>query len=182
MSPTLGDPVRVEMAKWGDRPHWAFDAVWLGSDEHGDWFGIPSGTPMDRPGAHVVTRTDQVGLSPSVALPEDERGWAATFHAEGGPMRTYVDITTPPVWDDTTLRMIDLDLDVVCGPSGRIWVDDEDEFAEHRVELGYPDEVVEAALRSCDVVHARMTAGHPPYDGSHARWLQRLSDLPENSR
>ena len=35
-----GDAVRVVMTKWGDRPHWEFDATYLGSDEHGDWIGI----------------------------------------------------------------------------------------------------------------------------------------------
>ena len=55
-------------------------------------------------------------------------------------MRVYVDITTPPVWDGTVLRAVDLDLDVVRGNTGRVWVDDEDEFADHRVRFGYPDE------------------------------------------
>ena len=32
------------MSKWGDRPHWEFDALFLGSDRHGDWLGIPVGT------------------------------------------------------------------------------------------------------------------------------------------
>jgi hypothetical protein len=175
----LGDPIRLEMTKWADRPHWSFDAVWLGRDEHGDWIGIRSGTEMDRPGAHVVTRTDQVGLSPAADRPEVERWWVGTFHADGGPMRTYVDIASPPVWDGATLRTVDLDLDVICGPTGRIWVDDEDEFAQHRVELGYPDEVVRAAMASCDRVEAAMRAGRAPYDGSHREWLETLAALPQ---
>ena len=44
------------MTKWGDRPHWEFDAVLLGSDEHGDWLGIPGGTHMSRPGAAYVAQ------------------------------------------------------------------------------------------------------------------------------
>ncbi len=165
------------MTKWGDRPHWAFDARWLGSDEHGDWVGLPTGTEFDRPGAHFVSRSDQVGLTAPPDAAEDERWWAATFHAPGGSVRTYVDMVTPPVWDGRTLRMVDLDLDVVLGLDGRVWVDDEDEFARHRIELGYPSEVVQAARRSCDRVEAAMTAGHPPYDGSHERWLATLAEL-----
>jgi uncharacterized protein len=172
-----GDPVRLEMAKWGDRPHWAFDALWLGSDDHGDWIGIPQGTPMDRPGAHYEPPVPQVGLSPASGRPDDERWWVATFHGPGGQVRTYVDIASPPVWDGSTLRTVDLDLDVVCGPTGRIWIDDEDEFAEHRVAYGYPDDVVRVAMRSRDRVEAAMTAGHAPYDGSHEPWLRRLTDL-----
>jgi hypothetical protein len=177
MALELGDPIRLEMSKWGDRPHWAFDALWLGSDEQGNWIGIPSGTPMSRPGAHVVTGTDQVGLSPSATRPEDERWWIGTFHARGGPVRTYVDIATPPTWDGSTVRTVDLDLDVVCGPTGRIWIDDEDEFAQHRVELGYPDEVVQAAMASCNRIESAMTRGQAPFDGSHQIWLEELSKL-----
>ena len=65
MTPPPLSPVRVVMSKWGDRPHWEFDAVFLGSDEHGDWCGIPAGTHMSRPGAEYVAPVAQVGLSPA---------------------------------------------------------------------------------------------------------------------
>jgi hypothetical protein len=179
MSFELGDPVRLEMAKWGDRPHWAFDAIWLGSDEHGDWIGIPPGTPMDRPGAHYEPPVPQVGLSPAADRPDEERWWFATFHGPRSPagVSVYVDIATPPVWDGTTLRTVDLDLDVVREITGRIWIDDEDEFAQHQVELGYPEDVVRAAMVSCDRVEAAMSAGRAPYDGSHKVWLAQLASL-----
>ena len=72
------------------------------------------------------------------------------------------------------MRAVDLDLDVICGPTGRVWIDDEDEFAEHRVRFGYPDEVVRAALASCDRVHAAVVGERAPYDGSADAWLARL--------
>ena len=147
-----GTPVEVAMTKWRDLPHWEFPAFFLGSDEHGDWLGIPAGTAMSRPGADYVAPVDQVGLVPAYAA--DERGFLATFHARGGQVEVYVDITTPPRWDGFTLRAVDLDLDVVRGTTGRVWVDDEDEFAEHRVSLGYPTTLVVHATRSCDHVHA----------------------------
>jgi hypothetical protein len=177
----LGDPIRVEMEKWGSRPHWAFDALFLGRDGHGDWIGLPVGSALDRPGAHYVTANLQIGLAPHPDLPEDERWWVATFHGPSGNLGAlvYVDIASPPVWDGATLRTVDLDLDVVVGETGRLWVDDEDEFAQHRVELGYPDDVAEAAMRSCDRVHAAVAAGHAPYDGSHEPWLRRLQDFLE---
>ena len=162
------------MTKWGDRPHWEFDAVLLGSDEHGDWVGIPAGTHMARPGADYVAPVDQVGLVPASGA-DHERGWLATFHAVGGPVRVYVDMTTPPVWDGPVLRAVDLDLDVVRGATGRVWVDDEDEFAEHRVRFGYPEDVARLAMRSCDRVLAAVTAGDAPYDGSAGAWLALLA-------
>ena len=170
------------MTKWGDRPHWQFDAVLLGSDGHGDWLGIPAGTHMSRPGAEYVAPVAQVGLSPAPG-PDEDRHWLATFHAPGGHyspslgtvVEVYVDMTTPPAWDGHVLRAVDLDLDVVRGATGRVWVDDEDEFARHRVELGYPDEVIRAAMRACDLVEAAVRSRVAPYDGAtHRPWLDRL--------
>ena len=48
-----GDAVRVEMTKWGDRPHWEMDAVYLGADAHGHWIGFRTGTFMARPGVEL---------------------------------------------------------------------------------------------------------------------------------
>src|SRR3954469_19599894 len=176
MTSTTGSAVRVVMTKWGDRPHWEFDATYLGSDEYGDWLGIPAGTEIDRPGAHYVAPTNQVGLVPPPGT-DVERGWLATFHDLGGPVRVYVDITSPPVWDRGVIRAVDLDLDVVRGNAGEVWVDDEDEFAEHRLAFGYPDAVAEGALASCERVLALVTGASAPYDGSAAAWLRRLTGM-----
>jgi hypothetical protein len=72
------------------------------------------------------------------------------------------------------LRAVDLDLDVVRGAAGRVWVDDEDEFAQHRVELDYPTPLVVHAARSCDLVHAAVKAGSAPYDGTADTWLAQV--------
>lgn len=185
MTPPPFSQVRVVMSKWGDRPHWEFDAVFLGSDEHGDWCGIPAGTHMSRPGAEYVAPVTQVGLSPAVDAPGG-RFWLATFHAAGGPtwrdlgapVLMYVDMTTPPAWDGSVLRAVDLDLDVIRGTTGRVWVDDEDEFARHRVDFGYPEDVVAQAMASCDQVRDAMLGLQAPYDGeTHLPWLHLARDL-----
>jgi hypothetical protein len=182
MAFALGDPVRIEMEKWGDRPHWQIPGRWLGSDVHGDWIGIPSGTPMTRPGMRVVSRNDQVGLVPPADAPDTERWCVSTFHGEPRDwVAVYVDITTPPVWDGATARTVDLDLDVIRRVDDEVFVDDEDEFAEHKVELGYPDQVVAGATRSCARVRSAVTGRLAPYDGSHEPWLDSLRALTARS-
>ena len=173
----LGDPVRIEMEKWGGRPHWQIPGRWLGRDGHGHWIGIPAGTLMSRPGLDLVSEFDQVGLVPSVG-DDVARGFLATFHKPPAPTWVYVDMTTPPVWDGTTIRAVDLDLDVIRDRAGDVVVDDEDEFAEHQVELGYPREIIELAEASRDRVHAAVRAETSPYDGSHERWQHALDRLP----
>ncbi|MCW2795524.1 MAG: hypothetical protein JWM79_1021 [Nocardioides sp.] len=163
------------MTKWGDRPHWQFEGVLLGSDEHGDWIGIPAGSHMARPGMELHSSWDQVGLVPAVG-DDAERGWLATFHAEGNPVRTYVDMTTPPSWDGAVVRAVDLDLDVIDDDRG-VFVDDEDEFAEHQVRYGYPPEVVALASATSASILAAVTAQQAPFDGSADGWLARLKEL-----
>ena len=57
-----GTPVHVAMTKWGDRPHWEFDGVLLGEDEHGEWLGFPRGTHNHRPGHEFRSAVDCVTL------------------------------------------------------------------------------------------------------------------------
>lgn len=170
MALSPGDPIRVELTKWGDRPHWEFDGVHLGTDEHGDWIGFPAGTLMSRPGMEVRPPNHQVGVVPDGA-------WLGTFHSPGGSVRTYVDMTTVPRWDGHVVRAVDLDLDVIETLEGEVVVDDEDEFAEHQVLFGYPDDVIALAEATRDEVLAAVRAGLPPFDGSAQRWLAVLQDL-----
>jgi hypothetical protein len=158
------------MTKYGDRPHWEFEATFLGSDGHGDWVGIPAGTPMARPGASFVPPVDSVLL-----VPAGGEGWLGTFYAPGFRVTTYVDVTGVPRWDGPVLRAVDLDLDVVRGETGRCWIDDEDEFAAHIIEFGYPADLVAAASSTCDELLRRLRAGEGPFDPDvPARWLDVL--------
>lgn len=172
---TAGDPVRMVFRKWGDRPHWEYDAREVGSDEHGDWFGALAGTELARPGASFVASSAFVSLVPRDAA------FVATYYAPhaggpGDPVELYVDITTVPTRADGTVTAVDLDLDVVRGRSGRVWVDDEDEFADHRVRFDYPADVVALATASCDRVRAAVSAADGAFDPALGRaWLSRLT-------
>jgi uncharacterized protein len=188
MTHAPGTPIRCEMSKWGDRPHWRFDGIHLGSDEHGEWLGFPAGTHNHRPGHEFHSAVA------AVTLVQPDRWHLPTFQAPGIWCDLYIDVTTPATWDGDVLRAVDLDLDVIrlpdplppvetapwdappAGP-GEVFVDDEDEFAEHQVAFGYPSEVVGAAQASCDELVAAVRAGLPPYDGTHRRWLDELTRL-----
>src|SRR5689334_14246153 len=167
----VGTPVRCETRKWPDRPHWTFDGVYLGEDEHGEWLGFPAGTHNSRPGYAFDSQVDCVTLVPV-------SGWyVATFHAPGIWCDTYIDISTPATWDGTLLSCVDLDLDVirmspapptsrppgVTAEPGVTFIDDEDEFAEHQVAYGYPAEVVSEARRTADELVPLVESGVPPF-------------------
>ena len=164
-------PVRVECRKWPDDPHWEFDSTYLGVDAHGTWVGITEGTLLASPTRAFQATADHVTLVPHDAW------WLATFYGadQRRPFDTYVDVATPAVWHGEGLvRAVDLDLDVIRGTTGRVWVDDEDEFAAHRVSLDYPDDVVAQAIASCQEVLDAVEHGTAPFDGVHLEWLARL--------
>jgi len=168
-----GTPVRVVTTKWRDRPHWEYDGRYLGRDRHGDWIGFPAGTTFARPGVDLTMPNHQVALVP--AEDAEQRWWLAGFHGPGGEVRLYVDMTSPPRWDGAVLHAIDLDLDVIEGLTGRVWVDDEDEFADHRIRYGYPDDLVRLAVASCEAVRLAVESATAPYDGRvSAYWLGEL--------
>ena len=87
--------VRFQSLKWPDRPHWEYDARWLGADAHGQWLGLDTGTWLARPGAGFHAHCEQVVLMPHDAW------WCATFYGpdERRPVDIYVDIASPAEWD-----------------------------------------------------------------------------------
>ncbi len=170
----IGEPVRVAFTKWGGGQHWESEGQVLGTDEYGVWVGAGKGRRLTRPGHDVVIPYDTVMLVPADA------GFVACFNEPADGLQaawcsTYVDITTVPQWRDGLVTMVDLDLDVVKLWSGLVEVHDEDEFAEHQVSLGYPDDIVEDAEQSCAAVRRALREAAAPYDGRADLWLERLS-------
>jgi len=171
-----GTPVAGRFTKWGGGRHWEWDGRYLGSDEHGHWWYAPVGTWCARPGVEFVEASGWVSLVPH------EGAYAVGFYPAHREISIYVDMTTEPVWQrrDTgdggpewEVTMVDLDLDVVLTRDGHLYVDDEDEFAEHRVQLGYPAEVVALAERWRDLVLAAVAGGDEPFATVGHAWLGR---------
>lgn len=196
--PSAGSWTRIVTTKWPDRPHWTYPAYYLGADRFGDWFGHPVGTRYTRPGKEVVGTHAMVTLVPGTAAGGTAGGTAAggtdaaglgrsflaTFHSPGSPLVNYVDLTTEPVWRGHEVWAVDLDLDVVQAADGRLWIDDEDEFARHQIEFGYPAELITQTRTAADALLAAIDAGQPPFDPATARdWLKVLARLTrEDSR
>jgi protein associated with RNAse G/E len=79
--------------------------------------------------------------------------------------------------------MVDLDLDVIrVRATGSVEVVDEDEFAEHQVRYGYPEDVVRRAREVADRLAA--TLNHTePFAGAYRRCAGRSpSPRPSGTR
>jgi protein associated with RNAse G/E len=166
--PGDSDPVHVRFTKWDGQAHWAFDMERLGEDEHGTWLWAPAGTELRRgAGRRIVTGH----LFVKVITPGG--WWTAIWNDHGHPsIGVYVDVISPAVWDGDTVRMVDLDLDVIRRPDGSVEVADEDEFDEHRIRYGYPPHVVDRARAVTARVAIAVERRDEPFGTAGDRWLE----------
>ena len=167
------EEIRLQYGKFNGDEHWAFDMEVLGSDSHGLWLGGRKGSQGHRPGKTVKAQSNYVTL-----IPADDAWWVATFNAKPAGSKqnisVYVDITTPTTVNQGEAFTIDLDLDVVKRADGTVEIVDQDEFAAHQTEMGYPGRVVIAAQEAADAVKELLTSQQAPFDGSHEGWLKKL--------
>lgn len=169
MALRTGDAVDVRFSKWGGGRHWEFPVTVLGVDDLGAWCGAPTGTRLERPGAAFTSEFAWVMLFPH------DQPWAASYYDSAAQqISVYVDVSTVPAWTDHVVAMVDLDLDVILGRDGSLFLDDEDEFAEHEVTLAYPDELVVMARDSAARLMDAAFEGHEPFGTAGAGWLARL--------
>jgi protein associated with RNAse G/E len=137
--------VRVVYRKFDEKLHWHQWMRGLGEDEFGVWLGAPAGAVSQR-GDEPEVRQEQAVVQ---LFPRD-KWFTAIFNDEPRWTEIYCDITTPVEFSDDVVTMIDLDLDVIKRRDGTVFIDDEDEFAEHQVKYGYPADVIAQAQSTCD--------------------------------
>lgn len=164
------DDVRVIYRKYDGSLHWNLVGNRLGEDGHGVWVGVPVTAQVFK-GELLTGPVEAVHV---VCLPRDG-WWTATFNAEPHRTEVYCDVTTVPHWEDRTVSMVDLDLDVVRRRAGNIYVDDEDEFATHQVMYAYPPHVVTAARQAADWLLGAVTERAEPFGSTFRHWLEKAA-------
>lgn len=171
--PEPGTRLVFRWRKWDGSPHWEHDCVYLGSDRWGDWVGQRDGWRSARPGVDGTSDGDSVTLIP----PGGE--YAATFNATHPRIAIYIDVAWDVRWEGGAPTGIDMDLDVVRARDGRgIFIDDRDEWDEHRVRYGYPLGIVTRLEDVAIELERELTQESVPFDGgTAARWLTELERL-----
>ncbi|HEY7226358.1 MAG TPA: DUF402 domain-containing protein [Micromonosporaceae bacterium] len=168
---TAGACVQVVFLKYDGRPHRSYPARLLGEDGAGTWLGVVAGTPARVDGTRETLREE-----PYVLLIPRDRWWTAMFNAPPRRTEIYCDVTTPATWNGPEVTVVDLDLDVRRRRWGDIERLDEDEFAEHRVRFGYPDEVVAQARAASQWLAQVLGDGTEPFATQFRPWLAQVSD------
>lgn len=143
----------------------------LGEDAHGVWLRAPAGTPVQRGSEEPIAIAH-----PFVKVVTRGRWWTGLWNggswSDGRSIHTYVDVVTPAAWEDGTVRMVDLDLDVVRYRDGVVEIDDEDEFDEHRVAMSYPEHIVDKARAEAARLKRDVERGVEPFGFVGERWLE----------
>ena len=163
--------VRVVYTKYDGSAHRDYPARRLHDDDLGIWVGVPRDT------ASVYHGRPSVEQIPFVLLIPHRAWWTGMFNPPPRTSEVYCDITTPAVWEDDTVRIIDLDLDVVRRrATGLVELRDEDEFDEHRTRFGYPDDLVAEARAAASRLLVALGDGSEPYATQYHKYLQRVTD------
>lgn len=85
------------------------------------------------------------------------------FHEPDGSLRNYYcNVAMPPTFTDESLDFVDLDIDVVVWPDGRVELLDRDEFKLNSVKFGYPEVVIAAAELSLAEIIDLVGSGQLP--------------------
>ncbi|WP_373418350.1 DUF402 domain-containing protein [Arthrobacter sp. BF1] len=170
--PRVGDLVVARNRKYDGTAHWVVPGHYLGTDEFGHWIFQGTNEFISRPGAALYTESDAVLLIPFTG------DWVATFYDEAHPEKVelYIDLAIDLQWrrirpNVIEFHMIDMDLDVVRTAARGLYVDDEDEFAQHRIELAYPDELAVRMESSCAELVTAVAGANAPFDGRDAAWF-----------
>jgi protein associated with RNAse G/E len=175
----MGGPATVQVVflKYDGRPHRSYPTRRLGEDEWGTWLGVAAGTPARVDGTREIVRVE-----PYVLLVPHRAWWTAMFNAPPRRSEVYCDVTTPAAWRDGEVTVVDLDLDVRRRRWGDIERLDEDEFSEHRVRYGYPDEVVAEATAASLWLATALGDGTEPFASGFRPWLAQVCPpLPPQS-
>ncbi|GAC1599869.1 MAG: hypothetical protein NVS3B6_09450 [Pseudarthrobacter sp.] len=169
-----GQLVVARNRKWNGKAHWVVPGRYLGEDRHGWWIFQGPNEFCSRPGATFYTRSDAVLLVPRSG------DWVATFYDSAHPngVRVYVDLAVAHEWTEirpavTEFHVIDMDLDVIRMDGRGVFIDDQDEFAEHAVAMNYPDRLVQDIQVAAEELYQAVKAQQAPFDGSDVEWFTK---------
>jgi protein associated with RNAse G/E len=145
--------------KWGGVPHYRGTVEHLGDDEFGGWWWGAKGRTIFRGDVPLyVAEIDVLFLVPTDAW------WSATWWFGHPELELYVNVGTVAVHEADRIVSTDLDLDVIRLVDGTCKIVDVDEFEEHQVAYGYPQDVIDRADATASEVLDLMVRKVPPFD------------------
>ncbi len=95
------------------------------------------------------------------------------FTETGELQEAQCDVAMPATIDGDSVRFVDLELDLIIRGDGSHYLRDFHEFAEHRVRMGYSDEMVSGARAALLEALRLFRNSTFPFDGAARKLLER---------
>jgi uncharacterized protein len=158
--------IDIAYTKWPDQAHYAYRMRVLGEDDHGVWGACEVGEEVYKAGQLAFVREHgYLSLIPRASC------WSGLWYPPAEPnFEVYVDINSQPVWTDSAVSMVDLDLDVLRHRDGTVELLDEDEFEDHQQRFAYPDELTILARTSAQELMRRVSEPDEPFRSVWRAW------------
>ena len=115
----------------------------LGEDNFGRWLGIRKGATWS---SEAFTRSGVFEHS-FVKLVPAGTFWTACFQAVDPVVD--IDIVLPVLWTGDALEETDLELDILRSADGTVYLRDQEEFDNVRLNMGIPDDISAQAEATC---------------------------------
>lgn len=78
---------------------------------------------------------------PAICFFYDDCWWNVISMIRHTGVYYYCNLASPSIYDGEAIKNIDYDLDIKLYPDGGYQILDEDEYAQHSKQMGYPEEV-----------------------------------------
>jgi protein associated with RNAse G/E len=83
---------------------------------------------------------------------------------DGTPKAIYCNIAKPATFENEVIDYVDLDIDVIRWPDGRMDVLDRDDFEKNILKYAYPDDVIASAERALTELLGLIEGGEFPFN------------------
>jgi uncharacterized protein len=164
--------IEIRHYKWPRRYTGLAFATLLGEDQYGQWLGVRKG---DQWWSADPSRSG-VFINSLVKLVPHNTFWSVCFQP-ADPV-VDVDIILPVTWQGDILEEVDLELDILRAADGRVWVRDQDKFAQVRAEWPMPEDIASQAQQTCEQVRSWVEQGAEPFGSVGFGWLERFMKTP----
>ncbi|MFZ5815298.1 MAG: DUF402 domain-containing protein [Bacillota bacterium] len=167
----------VQEYKYNGAKHYSYPARLLSRTEGLVILYGPYNRLLNHPGRNLVDRPIS---NHTIEFHYLDRPYNITagFNADGSFYRYYCNITTPATLEEDRLTSVDLDLDLVVEADHSWWIEDEEEFEEHRTAWGYPPELVAMAREGLNELIRLVESRSFPFDGTAWSLLRAQPESP----
>ena len=160
-------PIDHHTTKYDGSLHYQFDAEIVESSENAIVIYRGTGVKVRSYRGELLSETQLVVFF----YGDRYHNVVIVWNSDWTPKMHYVNIALPARWNGERVSAVDMDLDIVRKAStGEMFVDDEDEFAQHIDKFGYSDDLIEKCRSEVTRIQGAMKGRQGIFSDEIFRW------------